>query len=51
MVLHAPGEFRSLSDSQPPVRGVSFLFLEVSITGHEYTAHVDSRQQVHNEIK
>jgi hypothetical protein len=39
----------SLSDSQPHMRGVFFLFFEVSITGHEHAAHVNSRQQVHNE--
>jgi hypothetical protein len=50
MVLRAPGECRSLSGSQALMRGVSFLSGQVSIIGHEHTAHIGSRQHLHNEI-
>jgi hypothetical protein len=50
MVLRAPEECRSLSGAQALMRGVSFFSMEVSIIGHEHTAHIGSRQQVHNEI-
>jgi hypothetical protein len=49
MVLRVPEECRSPSDSQPLTNGVFSFSLEVSMTGHEHTAHVGSRQQVHNE--
>jgi hypothetical protein len=48
-VLRAPGACRSLSGSQALMRGVSFFSRQVSIIGHEHTAHIDSRQQVYNE--
>ena len=51
MVPHMPGECHSRSDpKRSPVKEASFFFWEVSIIGHAHTAHIGSRQRVHNEI-